>query len=53
MLSLGLHPDASLYFDLHHSPADTFDKIDPDHLARNTAAMALMAYVLAEQGPEL
>ena len=53
VLSLGLHPDASLYFDLHHSPADTFDKIDPDHLARNTAAMALMAYVLAEQGPGL
>lgn len=51
VLSLGLHPDASLYFDLHHSPADTFDKIDPDHLARNTAALALMAYVLAEQGP--
>jgi len=53
VFSLGLHPDASLYFDLHHSPADTFDKIDPDHLARNTAAMALMAYLLAEQGPGL
>ncbi len=49
VLSLGLHPDTSLYFDLHHSQADTFDKIDPDHLARNAAAMALMAYVLAER----
>ncbi len=49
VLSLGLHPDGSAYFDLHHSPADTFDKIDPDHLARNAAALALMAYILAER----
>ena len=49
VLGLGLEPDTSAYFDLHHSPADTFDKIDPDHLARNAAAMALMAYVLAER----
>lgn len=49
VLSLGVHPDASGYFDLHHSPADTFDKIDPDHLQRNAAALALMAYVLAER----
>ena len=49
VLGLGLHPEGSAYFDLHHSPADTFDKIDPDHLARNTAAMALMAFILAER----
>ncbi len=28
------------YFDYHHSPADTFDKIDPDDLGRNVAAIA-------------
>ena len=49
VLSLGLHPDTSQYFDLHHSQADTFDKIDPDNIARNAAAMALMAFVLAER----
>jgi len=49
VLGLGLHPDGSTYFDLHHSPADTFDKIDPDHLARNAAALALMAFILAER----
>jgi Zn-dependent M28 family amino/carboxypeptidase len=49
VLGLGLHPDTSMYFDLHHSPADTVDKIDPDHLARNAAALALMAYALAER----
>lgn len=49
VLSIGLHPDVSHYFDLHHSPADTIDKIDPDHLQRNAAAMALMAFILAER----
>ncbi len=49
VLSMALRPDASHYFDLHHSPADTIDKIDPDHLQRNAAAMALMAYILAER----
>lgn len=49
VLTLGLHPDNSMYFDLHHSPADTVDKIDPVNVARNTAAMALMAYILAER----
>lgn len=48
VLLVGLHPDTSQYFDLHHSPADTIDKIDPDNIGRNTAAMALMAYLLAE-----
>ena len=49
MLGLGLRPDTSHYFDLHHSPADTIDKIAPYHLERNAAAMALMAYILAER----
>jgi len=46
---LGMHPDMEHYFDLHHSPADTIDKVDPAHLQRNAAAMALMAYLLAER----
>lgn len=49
VLGLALWPDTRHYFDLHHSPADTIDKIDPDHLQRNAAAMALMAYLLAER----
>ena len=49
VLSLSMRPDASHYFDLHHSPADTIDKIVPDHLERNAAAMALMAYLLAQR----
>jgi Zn-dependent M28 family amino/carboxypeptidase len=49
VLSLGIHPDGSTYFDYHHSPADTLDRIDPRHLQRNAAALALMAFILAER----
>jgi Zn-dependent M28 family amino/carboxypeptidase len=49
VLSLSVRPDGSHYFDLHHSPADTVDKISPAHLQHNSAAMALMAYILAER----
>ncbi|WP_181233565.1 M20/M25/M40 family metallo-hydrolase [Enhygromyxa salina] len=49
MLGIALRPDTSHYFDLHHSPADTIDKIPPYHLERNAAALALMAYILAER----
>ncbi|MBL8944170.1 MAG: M20/M25/M40 family metallo-hydrolase [Myxococcales bacterium] len=49
VLSLSLRPEGSRYFDVHHSPADTVEKIDPDHLQANAAAFALMAYILAER----
>ncbi|MCX4247093.1 M20/M25/M40 family metallo-hydrolase [Paraliomyxa miuraensis] len=49
VLGLSLQPDHSHYFDLHHSPADTIEKIDPANLQKNAAAMALMAYLLAER----
>ncbi|QOJ14284.1 MAG: M20/M25/M40 family metallo-hydrolase [Planctomycetia bacterium] len=40
--------DNSTYFDFHHTAADTVDKVDPRDLARNAAAIAYVAYVLAE-----
>lgn len=46
--ALGLHHDTSEYFVIHHTEADTFDKIDLTDMQKNTAAMAVMAYVLAE-----
>ncbi len=49
VLGISVRPDGSGYFDLHHSPADTVDKVDPMHLQMNAAAMALMAYILAER----
>ena len=35
------------YFLLHHTPADTVDKIDPMDMARASGAIAVMAYVVA------
>jgi hypothetical protein len=36
------------YFDWHHTPADMLDKVDPIELRKNVAAMAVMAWVLAD-----
>lgn len=36
------------YFDLHHTPDDTFDKIRPDHVSQNVAAWAVMLWMLSE-----
>ncbi len=46
--AIGLEHDESRYFDIHHTDADTFDKIDPVALGKNVATMAVMAYALAE-----
>jgi carboxypeptidase Q len=40
--------DGTRYFWYHHTEADNVDKVDPKDLAENVAAMAIMAYVLAE-----
>ncbi|HEY0267510.1 MAG TPA: M28 family peptidase, partial [Rhizomicrobium sp.] len=40
--------DMHRYFFLHHTPADTVDKVVPADLARVTAAMASVAYVVAD-----
>jgi hypothetical protein len=40
--------DSRTYFNYHHTPADTFDKVDPRHLNENAAVMAVLAYALAD-----
>jgi carboxypeptidase Q len=45
---MGLSVDGSRYFWYHHTEADTLDKLDPDEIARSVAAMAVMAYVVAD-----
>jgi carboxypeptidase Q len=45
---LGLNHDTTKYFEIHHTHADTFEKIIPEDLARNVAIMAVMTYVLAD-----
>lgn len=39
---------ATHYFDWHHSRADTADKVKLEDLRANIAAMAVMAYILAD-----
>jgi carboxypeptidase Q len=49
---LALRTSMELYWDIHHSEADTVDKINPESLRKNVAAMAVMGYVLADMpGP--
>ena len=43
-----LRQDGTDYFDLHHTPDDTLDKIDPAALAQNVAAYAVFAYLAAD-----
>jgi carboxypeptidase Q len=45
---LGLAQDTSRYFDWHHSAADTLDKVVPAELSAAAAAVAVMAWQLAE-----
>ena len=40
--------DSRYYFNYHHTPADTFDKVDPKHLNENAAVMTVLAYALAD-----
>jgi carboxypeptidase Q len=40
--------DGRDYFDLHHTPDDTFDKIAPKALDQNVAAYAALLYLMAE-----
>jgi Zn-dependent M28 family amino/carboxypeptidase len=44
---IGIMADGRKYFDYHHSAADTLDKVDPQELRENAAAMAVMGYALA------
>jgi len=46
--TMELDVDGSRYFWYHHSDGDMLDKLDPGELARCVAAMAVMAYVMAD-----
>ena len=41
------------YFLIHHTPADTVDKIDPMDVARASAAIAVMTFVVADMPERL
>jgi len=46
--AMSLDVDGSKYFLIHHTPADTIDKIDPVEMAKCAAAVAVMTYVVAD-----
>ena len=46
--AVSLDVDGSRYFLLHHTAADTVDKLDPKDLADNAAAIAFLSYVVAD-----
>jgi carboxypeptidase Q len=49
---IDLNQDGTRYFDLHHTPDDTLDKIDPAQLEQNVAAWtAVLGIVANEAGP--
>ena len=44
---VGLSQDGTRYFDIHHTPDDTLDKVDPVQLRQNVAAWTAMLGVLS------
>jgi carboxypeptidase Q len=48
MPGLSLEVDGSQYFLIHHTQADTLDKINPVDMAKCAAAITVMAYVVAD-----
>jgi Zn-dependent M28 family amino/carboxypeptidase len=46
---LDLQQDGTRYFELHHTPDDTLDKIDPAQLRQNVAVWAQVLAILANE----
>lgn len=46
--TLNLESANRTYFDIHHTEADTLDKVDAAQLSEAVAAMAVVAYVVAD-----
>lgn len=47
--TLDLWVDMTPYWEIHHKPSDTFDKIDAHNLATGSGIMAVTAYLIADQ----
>ena len=46
--TIRLNQNGMDYFDYHHTPDDTLDKIDPEELKQNVAAYVVAAYLAAD-----
>jgi carboxypeptidase Q len=45
--------DSTRYFTIHHTPADTVERIAPEEVSKAAAALAVMTYVVAEMPERL
>jgi carboxypeptidase Q len=48
VIGASLDVDGTRYFDIHHTASDTLDKIDPQDLALCIAAIAVVAFTVAD-----
>jgi hypothetical protein len=51
--AIDLQQDGTRYFDYHHTPDDTLDKVDPEQLRQNVAAWTAMLSVVANAREEI
>jgi carboxypeptidase Q len=49
-LMIGYLPDSQRYFDIHHTPEDTIDKVNKRELELGAAAMASLVFLLDKYG---
>ena len=48
--TIGLQVDSQRYFDYHHSDSDTIDKVNERELELGATALAILCYVIAQEG---
>jgi carboxypeptidase Q len=53
VVGASLDVDGAHYFDIHHTPADTMDKVNARELQLCVATMAVMAYTVADMPESL
>ena len=53
VVGFGMNHDTTGYWPIHHTEADTLDKIDPEDIKRNVAILAATAWALADYPGEL
>jgi carboxypeptidase Q len=51
--AVDLQQDGTRYFDYHHTPDDTLDKVDPEQLRQNVAAWTAMLSAVANAPEEI
>jgi hypothetical protein len=51
--AIDLQQDGTRYYDLHHTPDDTLDKVDREQLRQNVAAWTAMLSVIANAKEEI